>query len=202
MSSVCHNPFIYCWLNDSFRRKTKSLFSFVISFSNAFKQVICCKSGQEARSSSSGQQQVTEQCPESASRNGSQSNKSCRQQSRDNSMVPDESTAAAVKQSSWKAEMVSSDMMRSVISGSSGKRASSCDECSDIWALFTQTSILPTGLIMVETWYKPPPQTTLAKHRNGGSHRIPSVTVMNGDLFANWNHVGPHCPPSPMFPFE
>ena len=45
MSSVCYNPFIYCWLNETFRRKTDSFLGVFVSFKNYFqriKSIVCC----------------------------------------------------------------------------------------------------------------------------------------------------------------
>jgi hypothetical protein len=34
MSSVCYNPFVYCWLNDNFRKEAKKVFQFFTKFHN------------------------------------------------------------------------------------------------------------------------------------------------------------------------
>lgn len=34
MSSVCYNPFVYCWLNESFRNEAKRIFSFLFRLSS------------------------------------------------------------------------------------------------------------------------------------------------------------------------
>ncbi|CAG2183444.1 unnamed protein product [Oppiella nova] len=34
MSSVCYNPFVYCWLNENFRKEAKKFFRCIIEIRN------------------------------------------------------------------------------------------------------------------------------------------------------------------------
>ncbi|XP_054162431.1 G-protein coupled receptor 83-like [Oppia nitens] len=34
MSSVCYNPFVYCWLNENFRKEAKRFFTFILEIRN------------------------------------------------------------------------------------------------------------------------------------------------------------------------
>jgi len=34
MSSVCYNPFVYCWLNENFRKEAKKVFQFIVNIRN------------------------------------------------------------------------------------------------------------------------------------------------------------------------
>lgn len=53
MSSVCYNPFIYCWMNETFRRKTDTLFQLFSSLKN-------CWGGSQGSSRKHGDSSSTE----------------------------------------------------------------------------------------------------------------------------------------------
>ena len=42
MSSVCYNPFIYCWLNETFRHRMEPFFHSLKLFKNRILLLSCC----------------------------------------------------------------------------------------------------------------------------------------------------------------
>ena len=59
--TVCYNPFIYCWLNETFRRKTNSLFTVFKACQNCCGWLFSCCSWAKSACTSANTESITSQ---------------------------------------------------------------------------------------------------------------------------------------------